>query len=329
VSSHLRFITAASLIVFGGMIGVGAVALLPTAADRTVLANAATSDLPATPCKQSWLPFDRSCVTKRDLPWTAGRGTTNGVTGEPTAEVENAAKPPVTEGQRVATAARGEPAVPTVPAAQSSMFQPAPQATAPQDPAPRAFVPQPVAPQSSAPQASTPPAAPRAAVAALPREPVPPPTMTPRTVQRNIATPAAKAAAPRPTAKERVAAKAAVEDDEAEARPAKKKAFRPERTARRPTNECGAEVWRQSARDSRDLLCRRWVAARHHHPADVDPGRVLLLRAAVRLPIKRPSHPYGSPPPKNLVASRASCERMFGSGSVPNLMEFGPQQPFQ
>ena len=74
MSSHLRFITAASLIVFGGMIGVGAVALLPTAADRTLLASAASSDLPATPCKQSGLPFDRGCLTKRDLPWTAGRG---------------------------------------------------------------------------------------------------------------------------------------------------------------------------------------------------------------------------------------------------------------
>ena len=72
MSSHLRFITAASLIVFGGMIGVGAVAFLPGTADRTQLANAATSDVPATSCK-SWLPFDRGCLTKRDLPWTSAR----------------------------------------------------------------------------------------------------------------------------------------------------------------------------------------------------------------------------------------------------------------
>jgi hypothetical protein len=244
VSLHLRFITAASLIVFGGMIGVGAVAFLPGTADRTQLASAATSDLPATSCK-SWLPFDRDCLTKRDLPWTSGRGTANGVTSEVLAEAENATKPAVTEGQRVAVAPQAGPSQlpafqPPASSAQPATFQPVPQASTPEVSVPQA--PQASAPQPVAPQASTPPASPRRALAALPQESTPqaqsPQPSTPPRVQRNnIATPTAKPPAQRPTAKERVAAKPVVNDDEEETRPAKKKSFRPERTARRSTND--------------------------------------------------------------------------------------------
>jgi hypothetical protein len=254
VSSHLRFITAASLIIFGGVIGVGAVALLPGTADRTQLANAATSDLPATSCK-SWLPFDRNCLTKRDLPWTSGRGTVNSVTGEVPAEAENAVKPPVTEGQRVAVAPQAEPPKlpvfqPPVSSAQPSTFQAVPQTSPSETSAPRAPqtsaapvpAPQPVEPRASAPQASTPPVAPRPALAALPQDSTPqtqsPQPSPPSRVQRNnIATPAAKAPSQRLAAKERVAARVAAEDDEEETRAAKKKSFRPERTARRSTND--------------------------------------------------------------------------------------------
>ena len=243
VSSHLRFITAASLIVFGGMIGVGAVALLPTAADRTLLASAASSDLPATPCKQSGLPFDRSCLTKRDLPWTAGRGAA--VTTEAPADADNAAKPPSTEGQRVATAPQSEPPQPAVFQAsvpQASPTQvPGPQASVPQAAAPQPVVPQASTPQASTPQASTPQAstpqeAARPVVAALPQEPTPQASTPPKAVQRNLATPAAKPPVQRPAAKERHAAKPAIEENE-DTRPAQKKAFRPEWTAKRPTND--------------------------------------------------------------------------------------------
>jgi hypothetical protein len=263
VSSHLRFITAASLIVFGGMIGVGAVALLPTTADRTLLASAASSDLPATPCKQSGLPFDRSCLTKRDLPWTAGRGAA--VTSEAPPDADNATKPPSTEGQRVATAPQAEPPQPAVvqasvpqasptqvPGPQASVPQAAapqpvvpqaltpqaltPQALTPQASTPQASTPQASTPQASTPQASTPPAAARPALAALPQEPTPQASAPPKAVQRNLATPAAKPPVQRPAAKERHAAKPAIEENE-DTRPAQKKAFRPERTAKRPTND--------------------------------------------------------------------------------------------
>jgi hypothetical protein len=253
VSSHLRFITAASLIVFGGMIGVGAVALLPTAADRTLLASAASSDLPATSCKQSGLPFDRSCLTKRDLPWTAGRGAA--VTSEAPADADNAAKPPSTEGQRVATAPQAEPPQPAVfqasvppaspaqvPGPQASVPQAAapqpvvPQVLTPQVLTPQASTPQVLTPQASTPQASTPQEAARPAVAALPQEPAPQASTPPKAVQRNLATPAAKPPVQRPAPKERHAAKPAIEENE-DTRPAQKKAFRPERTAKRPTND--------------------------------------------------------------------------------------------
>ena len=248
LSSHLRFITAASLIVFGGMIGVGAVALLPTAADRTLLASAASSDLPATPCKQSGLPFDRGCLTKRDLPWTAGRGAA--VTSEAPPDTDNAAKPPSTEGQRVATAPQAEPPQPAVvqtsvpqaspaqvPGPQASVPQAAaPQPVVPQASTPQASTPQALTPQALSPQASTPPAAAHPAVAALPQEPTPQASTPPKAVQRNLATPAAKPPVQRPAAKERHAAKPAIEENE-DTRPAQKKAFRPERTAKRPTND--------------------------------------------------------------------------------------------
>jgi len=253
LSSHLRFITAASLIVFGGMIGVGAVALLPTAADRTLLASAASSDLPATPCKQSGLPFDRGCLTKRDLPWTAGRGAA--VTSEAPPDTDNAAKPPSTEGQRVATAPQAEPPQPAVvqtsvpqaspaqvPGPQASVPQAAapqpvvPQASTPQASTPQASTPQALTPQALSPQASTPPAAAHPAVAALPQEPTPQASTPPKAVQQNLATPAAKPPVQRPAAKERHAAKPAIEENE-DTRPAQKKAFRPERTAKRPTND--------------------------------------------------------------------------------------------
>ena len=238
VSSHLRFITAASLIVFGAMIGVGAVALLPTAADWTLLASAASSDLPATSCKQSGLPFDRSCLTKRDLPWTAGRGAA--VTSEAPADADNAAKPPSTEGQRLATAPQAEPPQPavvqtSVPPASPAQV-PEPQAFVPQAAAPQPVVPQAATPQAATPEASTPQGAARPAVAALPQEPTPQASTPPKAVQRNLATPAAKPPVQRPAAKERHAAKPTIEENE-DTRPAQKKAFRPERTAKRPTND--------------------------------------------------------------------------------------------
>ena len=80
--SHLRFVTAASLTAFAGMIGVGGLALLPAAVERHLVAMAEMSDRPATPCKQqTWLHFDRSCLSRRDLPWITARAPSIATTG--------------------------------------------------------------------------------------------------------------------------------------------------------------------------------------------------------------------------------------------------------
>ncbi len=45
--------------------------------------------------------------------------------------------------------------------------------------------------------------------------------------------------------------------------------------------ECRAEIRRSPARDSRELLCRRRHTAQDRDPADLDPGRLLLLCTAI------------------------------------------------
>ena len=103
--SHLRFVTAASLIAFGGIIGVGALALLPPALELPRVAGAEIPDPPAIPCKQqTWLHFDRNCLSRRDLPWVAERGTARAVTVEvPSAAVEQAPEQPSVPRQHTAT----------------------------------------------------------------------------------------------------------------------------------------------------------------------------------------------------------------------------------
>jgi len=105
VYSHLRFVTAASLIAFGSIIGVGALALLPAALERPRVAGAEIPDPPAIPCKrQTWLHFDRNCLSRRDLPWIAERGTARAVTVEvPSAAAENAPEQPLMARRHAAT----------------------------------------------------------------------------------------------------------------------------------------------------------------------------------------------------------------------------------
>ena len=122
--SHLRFVTAASLIAFGSMIGIGVLALLFSAVERPLVAMAEISDPPATPCKQqTWLHFDRNCLPRRNMPWIAGRGASDVVTVETASAADNAAELPLTESQHTA-------AVPQEPAPQKSV----PQEPVPQEP---------------------------------------------------------------------------------------------------------------------------------------------------------------------------------------------------
>jgi hypothetical protein len=155
--SHLRFVIAAALIAFGGMIAVGVPALL-LAIDRPLLAQTDVSEPAASSCaQQSWLHFDRNC-SQRGLPWAAARGTANA--GPVEAPFEPAAEQPLTEGRQAATAS--EPSAP-----QFSMRQLSePQLFAPQISVPQSFTSRDTAAREVPPQESaTNDAAPRIAAA--------------------------------------------------------------------------------------------------------------------------------------------------------------------
>ena len=183
--SHLRFVIAAALIAFGGVIAVGVPALL-LAIDRPLLAQTDVSEPPAASCaQQSWLHFDRNC-SQRGLPWAAARRTAN--VGPVEAPLEPAADQPLTEGRQAATAP--EPSAPQfsmrqlsepqlfapqisvpqsftsrdtttreVPPHESATNDAAPRTSAAKDTAPQVTAPQVTAPQAAAPQVAGPQAA--------------------------------------------------------------------------------------------------------------------------------------------------------------------------
>ncbi len=180
--SHLRFVIAAALIAFGGVIAVGVPALL-LAIDRPLLAQTDVSEPAASSCaQQSWLHFDRNC-SQRGLPWAAARGTANA--GPVEAPLEPAAEQSLTEGRQTATAP--EPSAPQlsmrqlsepqlfapqisvpqsftsrdtaareVPPQESATNDAAPGTSAAKDTAPQVTAPQVAAPQAAAPQAAAP-----------------------------------------------------------------------------------------------------------------------------------------------------------------------------
>jgi len=154
--SHLRFVIAAALIAFGGVIAVGVPALL-LAIDRPLLAQTDVSEPPAASCaQQSWLHFDRNC-SQRGLPWAAARRTAN--VGPVEAPLEPAADQPLTEGRQAATAP--EPSAP-----QFSMRQLSePQLFAPQISVPQSFTSRDTAAREAPPESATNDAGPRTAAA--------------------------------------------------------------------------------------------------------------------------------------------------------------------
>jgi hypothetical protein len=218
VSSHLRLVTAATLIAFGCVISVGALALLPTAAKQPPVGHAAISDPAATSCKpQSWLPFDRSCLTRRDLPWIAERGTPQAAGDADSLPTQSLTESPVVasgpqevRSEASVLAASSQPSVPPASVRQEAV----PQAEVPQEAVRLVSV---AGPQESAPQASS-------AQELVPRQSL---------QQGNIA--ASKPLVQRPAAIERRAPKSTIE---AETRPpAQKKVASQQRTAKRSTNE--------------------------------------------------------------------------------------------
>jgi hypothetical protein len=227
--SHLRFATAASLITFGGIIAVGVPALLFSAIERPLVARAENSDSTASACKhQSWLHFDRTCLARRDLLWTAGRGASNGGTVAAPSEPDKAAEQPLTESRHTATVPQEFVTQESV--TQESVTQDSvPQEFLAKEPAPRRskppeFVLQGLPPQQLTAQESASPES--AAQESAPQEPA---------KRSDVTTPRRAKPAGRRAAEERHAAKPA--NGTQASLPAANKPIRSSRIAKRSTNE--------------------------------------------------------------------------------------------
>lgn len=138
--SNLRFVASASLVALASLVGV--LALFPDALEELVVASAETSDSPATACKQDWLRFDPSCLSRRGMPWVATSPESSSIAGPSAAE--DVPAPPLTENRPAATAPvepvqqseaaapqRDTPA-PAPVAEEQHIAEPQSQATAPQ-----------------------------------------------------------------------------------------------------------------------------------------------------------------------------------------------------
>src|SRR5262245_26780632 len=76
--SNLRLVAAASLVALASLVGV--LALFPDALEELRVASAETSESPATACRQDWLRVvDRSCLSRRGLPWVAPSADPNAI----------------------------------------------------------------------------------------------------------------------------------------------------------------------------------------------------------------------------------------------------------
>ena len=257
--SPLRLVTAAALIAFGAIIGVGVPVLLFSAVERPPVAGASG-------------------------PGTAENGASKAGKVEVASAAGKADEQPLADSRPTAAT------VPPVSALQASTPQapgpeaPAPQASTPQAPAqeastPLASVPEASLPQAPAPQALAPPAL--APQAPAPSEPVArgtaPQAMAQEPAQASVdagAAAAGRGATAGRKARGQGTDRASRREESRPAGPDRKEAL--DRGL-----ECRAEVRRHPERHSRQLLCRRRDAADHRDPADIDSGRVLLLRASV------------------------------------------------
>jgi hypothetical protein len=194
---NLRFVASASLVALASLVGV--LALFPDALEELVVASAETSDSPATACKQDWLRFDPSCLSRRGMPWVAPFPNSNATpsTGE------DASVQPLTESPSAAAA-------PVEPVQQS-------EATAPQQgtPAPVAAERQIPTQRNEAARQETPAPAPVAEERQVPTQrseatqqetPAPPPVAEEQRVEeqrREATAPPQETSPPPPVAEER------------------------------------------------------------------------------------------------------------------------------
>ena len=222
--SNLRFVISASVVGCAGLIGV--LALLPATLEERLLASAELSAPTARLCnQQNWFNLDRSCLTRRGMPWVAALPARDAA--EVPASAETAAEQPLAETPSSAaaaedaaqpsevTASRQDTTTPPIVAeprvatqASEAVPQPQPQqeATVSQQ---AAIAPQqePVPPQQEAAAPQQEPAAPQqeASAPTAPEEPQ-------HTTKRRSVTPSRHAApAAPPIAEKRRAARANVE----------------------------------------------------------------------------------------------------------------------
>src|SRR5262249_47894009 len=148
------------------------------------VASAETSDSPATACKQDWLRFDPSCLSRRGMPWGATSPDSSAIAGPSAAE--DVPAPPLTENRPAAApvepAQQSEAAAPQTPVPGEPVRQR--KAGGPQTPAPAAEDRRSPTRGSEAPQQETPAPGPVAeerqvptqrSEAPQPQTPAPPP----------------------------------------------------------------------------------------------------------------------------------------------------------
>jgi outer membrane biosynthesis protein TonB len=227
--SNLRFVASASLVAVASLIGV--LALFPDALEELLVAGTEISDPPVAACQQQdWWQLDRSCLSRRGMPWAAGPQGSSAVTVEVPSAAEGAPEQPLTENRSAATApvetARPNEAAAPV-AEERQIAKPQSEATQqPETPAPP-----PVAEERHIPTQRSEVAAPQQDT------PAPPPVAVERhTAKQRSEVVASRPETPPPAAQGRRAAKPAVEA-QPRAGAAKKAASGDRAAKQRPTNE--------------------------------------------------------------------------------------------
>src|SRR5262249_24216345 len=98
--SNLRFVASASLVALASVVGV--LAVYPDALEELLVASAEISDPPAACQQQDWWQLDRSCLSRRAMPWVAASPESNAVPVPSAAE--GTPEQPLTDNQPAAWA---------------------------------------------------------------------------------------------------------------------------------------------------------------------------------------------------------------------------------
>lgn len=257
--SNLRFVASASLVALASVVGV--LALYPDALEELLVASAEISDPPAACQQQDWWQLDRSCLSRRGMPWVAASPESNAV-AVPSA-AEGTPEQPLTDNQSAASAPAQMTQQNEATAPQQETPALPPVAEERQIPTQRSEV---AAPPQEVPAPSPPPLAEEQHIGEQRREAAAPQQETspspPVVGERHIPKPRREVMAPRretpPAAEGRRVPKPAAEAQPRAAAP--KKPAPEERAAKqRPTNEALNAV-RRFQDDLRDIPVSAYAA---------------------------------------------------------------------